>query len=98
MEEIAHMLDVVKSDNQKPPSGLNDLDRVEPLIPLTASELRSGDVVYVWGARVSNEANASNTVIAYEKKAATDGGWVLMQDGKAKQMTADEFKAAPKAK
>lgn len=98
MEEVAQMLALVKNENAKPPGGINDLERVEPMVPLSATDLRSGEIIYSWGAGLSSEGNASNTVIAYEKKTPTDGGWVLMQDGKAKQMTADEFKAAPKAK
>jgi hypothetical protein len=37
-------------------------------------------------------------VIAYEKVAPTDGGYVLLTTGEVKEMTAAEFQAAPKAK
>jgi hypothetical protein len=37
-------------------------------------------------------------VIAYEKNAPNGGGYVLLTSGEVKQLTADEFKAAPKAK
>jgi hypothetical protein len=36
-------------------------------------------------------------VVAYEKKAETEDGWVLLQDGSVKRMTAAELQAAPKA-
>ena len=36
-------------------------------------------------------------MIAYEKKAEADRGLVLLQDVTTKQMTADEFKVAPRA-
>jgi hypothetical protein len=62
-----------------------------------AQDLRSGEIGCVWGTILSTAANASSAVLAYEKKAATEGGWVLMQDGKVKRMTASEFQAAPKA-
>jgi hypothetical protein len=39
----------------------------------------------------------SNTVLGYYKDAPTAGGPVLMGDATTKVMTADEFKAAPKA-
>jgi hypothetical protein len=98
MEEIGHMLVVVREDGQRPPAQLADLDRLEPLVPLSVQELRSGDVVYFWGAGLSTEGNASSTVLAHEKKVPSEGGWVLMQDGSVRQMTSDEFQAAPKAR
>ena len=94
MEEISQMLAATKASGNAPPARLADLERVEPLVPLSANDLRSGDVVYVWGASIST----GNAVLAYEKKAATEGGWVLMQDGAVRQMTPAEFNAAPKAK
>jgi hypothetical protein len=55
----------------------------------------NNEIVYQWGARI--DPAGGETVLAYEKKAPSEGGWVLMQDGTVKQITADEFKAAPKA-
>ncbi len=42
-------------------------------------------------------AGTSNTVLAYAKDVPEKGGWVLMGDGTARQMTPEEFKKAPKA-
>jgi prepilin-type processing-associated H-X9-DG protein len=39
----------------------------------------------------------SNTILAHEANAQTNGGIVLMADGSVRQMTAAEFQAAPKA-
>jgi len=61
----------------------------------------TGDVVVVWGAKMAGEGSSGSgtgEVIAYEKKVPTEGGFVLLTSGTVKQMTADEFKAAPKAK
>jgi hypothetical protein len=57
--------------------------------------IRTGDVVYIWGA---GYADGAKQVVAYEKKAPTEGGYVLLQDGTVKKMTADEFKSAPQAR
>ncbi len=88
------MLQTVAADRQKPPSKVADLSAVEPMLPIAASAIRQGDLVYVWGTTLSPGGNG---VVAYEKDAPTGGGWVLTQDGTIKQMTAAEFQAAPKA-
>lgn len=94
MAEIGQMLITLKESNSPPPSSLDDFGRVEPMVPLSAAELRSGEIVFFWGKGLSS----ATKVLAHEKKAATEGGWVLMTDGSVKQMSADEFKSAPKAK
>lgn len=93
MNEIVQMLKIVEEDKKKPPAKAADLDAVEPLIPMAVQQLRSGDIVYFWGKGLAE----GNAILAHEKKAATDGGWVLLQDGTVKQLSADQFKAAPKA-
>src|SRR5262245_61535467 len=98
LQEIAQMLRTVEADKTRPPARLADLGAVEPMLPLSAQDLRSGAIVYVWGARLSSGGDASSAVLAYEKKAPAEGGWVLMQDGTVKKMTAAEFGAAPKAR
>jgi hypothetical protein len=42
-------------------------------------------------------AGTGNTVLGYEKDAPTKGGLVLMGDASVREMSADEFKNAPKA-
>jgi len=95
MQEIAHMLKMVKTEGG-PPTSVNDLDRVEPFLPMSANEIRSGDIVLVWGADLAD--GGGTKVVAYEKKAATESAWVLMDNGTPKQMSPSEFNAAPKAK
>ena len=92
------MLTAVKANGISPPARVGELERVEPFVPQSATELRSGDLVYFWGASLSTEGNAANTLLAHEKKVPTAGGWVLMQDGTVKEMTPQQFSASPKAK
>ncbi len=80
-----------------------ELAAYESTFPVGVRALKAGDVVVVWGAMPAEEgAVAAGTggtaVLAYEKKAETEGGSVLLQNGNVKTMTADELKAAPKAK
>jgi len=98
LEEVGQMLKSLANEKQSPPAKPADLANVEPLIPMSAEDIRSGAIVYSWGTGISSGGAAASTVIAYEKKAATDGGYVLLQDGTVKQMSAAEFQAAPKAK
>jgi hypothetical protein len=97
LEEIGQMLKTVKIDGTKPPAKVADLGPVEPMVPLAAQDLRSGDIVYFWGAGLSTGGNAASTIVAHEKKVPAEGGWVLTQDGTVKRMSADEFRSAPKA-
>lgn len=83
------------------PKKASDLAPFENGYPVGYQAVQTGEVVVVWGAKVPGEgalASAPADVIAYEKKAPTSGGWVLLQNMTTKQMTAAEFAAAPKAK
>jgi hypothetical protein len=83
--------------NQKPPQRTTDLTTKEQqaIAPAATRALTSDEYVIVWGADLASKDAA---VLAYQKAAPNEGGWVLLRDGTVKQMTVDEFKAAPKAK
>jgi hypothetical protein len=95
LEDLGQLLKSLADEGRKPPTKLADLESVEPMIPVAGPAIRSGDIVYLWGTAY---ASGGTLVVAYEKKAQTDGGFVLLQDGTVKQMTAAEFQSAPKAK
>ena len=66
--------------------------------PGAVEMLRSGQLVVQWGAPLTPEGESTDAVLAYVKAVPEQGGQVLLQDGRTiKTMTADEFKAAPKA-
>ena len=57
-------------------------------------------MVVLWGIPMLGEGNAATsegTIVAYEKDAATAGGWVLMTNGTAKKVTAVDFPTFRKA-
>ena len=95
LEELSATLKMMAGDKKQPPQKMAQFKEIEPELPIAAPLIKEGDIIYIWGA--AYEAG-SNKVIAYEKTVTTDGGSVLLQDGTVKKMTADEFKAAPKAK
>jgi hypothetical protein len=59
--------------------------------------LGSGQIVFLWGAQLSDEADAAGRIIAYQRTAPSDGGWVLFQDGSLREISAEAFAAAEKA-
>lgn len=94
LEDFAQFLKALPAEGKKPPSKMSEFEPLEPMAPMASESLRNGNVVYVWGAGLGG----GSAVVAYEKKAELEGGWVLVQDGTVRRMSADEFKAAPKAK
>ena len=66
-------------------------------LPSAYERIKQGECVVIWGAgRAAGEAGKQ--ILAYEKKAAAEGGAVLLRDGTVKVLTAEEFNAAPKAR
>jgi hypothetical protein len=94
LEDFSQFLKNLPADGKKPPAKMADFTPLEPMAPVAGDMLKTGSLVYIWGSGIGT----GSAVIAYEKKVETEGGYVLLQDGTVKKMTADEFKAAPKAK
>jgi hypothetical protein len=59
--------------------------------------LATGRCVLIWSADPSKSPDAANTILAYEKDAPSQGGYVAMLDGSVKKLSADAFRDAPKA-
>jgi hypothetical protein len=95
LEEIGQMLKSVADEGRKPPAKLADLGAVEPYLPTAGARIRSGEVVYVWGA---GYVAGGTELVAWEKVVPESGGYVLQEDGTVKKMSAAEFQSAPKAK
>jgi hypothetical protein len=99
LQEVAGLLRDYTVEHQRGPARLADLAKNQPLYPRGYEAVKTGAVVVVWGARMPLQGQGGGKgVIAYEKKAETEGGAVLLENGEVKNMTADEFKSAPKAK
>ena len=94
LTDLAELLREAAANKQKMPAKVADLEPHEPPHPVAVIAMQRGEVVYAWGVGLS----AGTGILAYEKGAERAGGWVLLQDGTVKQLSADEFKAAPKAK
>ena len=84
-------------------------DRVEDLEPLADPQSRpvlqavkAGKYVLIWGVKAGDlgkvPGGSGAAVLGYEKDVPSAGGPVLFGDMSVKVVTADEFKAAPRAK
>jgi hypothetical protein len=88
----------------KGPSGVVDLQKLagaDPSASTALAEVTGGKLVIIWNVRqqdaIKSPGGSSSLVLGYESSVPSAGGPVLMADSSVKQMTADEFKAAPKA-
>jgi hypothetical protein len=99
LQEVNDLLRAAGGALGRPPAKLADLGRYQSMFPRAYEAVQSGDVVVLWGAaqKGEGEAGQGEVVVAYEKAAPTDGGYVLLSAGTVKKMTAAEFNSAPKA-
>jgi hypothetical protein len=88
----------LESNLEKAPTNLDELAKY--LVPdgRALKAMKEGKYVFLYGVAIKEmKEGTANTVLAHEKDVPTKGGLVLMADGSVKEMTAQEFKAAPKA-
>jgi hypothetical protein len=101
LHEVADMLRGATHPDGRGPAKLADLKGSQSLYPHGYQAIKSGEVVVLWGGGVKGEGEAAKSggeVVAYEKDAPTNGGYVLLTSGEVKKMSASEFQSAPKAK
>ncbi len=96
LKDVGELFRVRSLDKPTPPSSASDFARYEAAWPNGMKRVKDGGVVVVWGASLQD--GASDKVLAFEKGVPESGGYVLMQDGTTvRNMSADQFQAAPKA-
>lgn len=79
------------------PKSLAEFTAVEPFFPVAGPFVLGGQIDCDWGAGLKSTADAATHRLAFEKRAADEGGWVLLQDGSIREVTADEFRSLLKA-
>jgi hypothetical protein len=94
LEELGSVIQAMAQQKKSPPTKPADLRMYEPAAPTAVAGVSSGKYVYLWGAGYKPGGNG---IVAYEAAAESKGGWVLLEDGSIKKMSASEFAAAPKA-
>jgi hypothetical protein len=99
LHEVAGMLRNHMAAKSAGPSKVADLAPFEIEYPRGFAAVKSGAVVVIWGAKVAGEGGtgAQGMIVAHMKDVPTNGGEVVLDNGDVKTLTAEEFKAAPKA-
>ena len=99
LKELAEMYRYLDYSQLPPPKNVDQLfNEYAESLQTALPRIQSGEYEMVWGVGFSKVAPSSSGVLAFEKKAATEGGAVLLRDGTVKQMTAQEFAAARQRK
>lgn len=97
--EVAGLIRAYSGENGKGPQKAADLKKYELGYPLGLAAVQSGQIVVLWGGTVAGEGGGGGKeeVVAHEKDVPTAGGYVVLQNGQVRKMTAAEFANAPKA-
>ncbi|OJW19965.1 MAG: hypothetical protein BGO49_10600 [Planctomycetales bacterium 71-10] len=100
LSELGDMISTYNLQHKKPPQGVKDLAVFAESLPTGLGAARRGDAVVLWGVAPVEPGSSGaegQEILAYLKEAPESGGGVLTRDLQVKSLTADEFKAAPKA-
>jgi hypothetical protein len=97
--ELGLVYEYIAAEKSYPPRDLEDMrTRHSDALIMVIPKIESGDYVVFWGVGRITSGSDSETVLAYEKNAASAGGWVLLRSGTSKRVTAQEFAALRKAR
>jgi hypothetical protein len=100
--ELQEVNDLLRrgASRDRAPAKLEDLSRFKGSYPRGYEAVQSGKIEVIWGTQLKGEEDVGKdeTVLAYEKDAPTQGGYVLLSAGTIKKMSAGEFQSAPKHK
>jgi hypothetical protein len=96
LQQFGLFYQTAATDLGRPPASLDELG-MRQQAPKLYQAVADGRIVVFWKASPMNApAGTSNTLLAYDADVPAKGGAVLMLDGSARKMTAEEFKNAAK--
>jgi hypothetical protein len=84
-----------KANQGQIPARLADFKKYQQMYADGYRALEHGECVVFWGLDLGKAADGA-AIVAYEKTTPQKGGSVVLADGTVKEMTAEEFRAAPK--
>jgi hypothetical protein len=102
LRNLGAMYRVASESLSRPPKTIAELRKAEAQVPGGFSDIGETNVAIYLGVPLPPASGgptdgASETVLAYDRMAPHQGGYVLRLDGSVKKLTAAEFKAARKA-
>ncbi len=102
LESFAEDYRMYSISKKQPPRKMDDMKILQTMASPAMAEVRNGNILVEWGATLpdTKEEPGQSTapeVLAYGKEVPEKGGYVLHLDRTVTRMTAEEFKAAPKA-
>ncbi len=103
VQDVGDLYRMYMLEHKKPPASPSDFLPYQDASPEAVRAVKDGEVLVVWDVALTDLSpeggkDAADEVLAYEKKVPTEGGTVLMKNRTIRQMTADQFQAAPKAR
>jgi len=102
LTEVGSMVCLYSGKSNRGPAKVADLSPYQDGCPAGFAAVKSGEVVVRWGKTMAGECESGTAdVIAYEKKAPAEGGYVLLHNGAEKKMGASDLASlgvAPAAK
>jgi len=102
LRNLGAMYRVASDSLSRPPKTIAELRKAEAQVPGGFSDIGETNVAIYLGVAMLPASGGpadgtSETVLAYDRMAPHQGGYVLLIDGAVKKLTAAEFKAAKKA-
>lgn len=91
LKELAEVYHYIHTQRNRVPKRSQDLAEYEGSLPSAMMMIETEEIVVRWGV---GYAKGSSEVLAYQKDAPSNGGQVLLRDGRVKTMSAGEFQAA----
>src|SRR5262249_26786883 len=83
VQDVGDLYRMYMLDNKKPPTKPDDFRRYQDANPDGYRHVKDGEVVVIWGVKLTDlapegSADSAEEVLAYEKKVPAEGGTVLM--------------------
>lgn len=102
LQSFAEDYRIYSISKKQPPRKMADLEVLKTMAGPALAEVRSGNILVEWGATLPDTKeepgqSSASEILAYGKGVPEQGGYVLHLDRTVSRLTAEEFKAAPKA-
>lgn len=99
LKEVFSIYDALSRDKMMPVAKFEDVPvETGAGYPFGYQAMQDGNILVYWGLDIINKTGSDDPVLAYEKDAPVQGGYVMLASGKLVQTTPDGFKTLPKPK